>query len=188
MENLLEKLKEKGNEVLLINDFINKADLELDGWNYEVGENFRQKIHELTNDLDEFSEWNDAAESNNDDEVVFKSMIEKTIIFHTEQLESLSQTVGLRLEAFAEKKKNLGNDEFKKGRFPAALELYDEAIDCDPTNAILYTNKALVYMKMGDWMQALSDAEHAVTLDMDMLKGHIIVIKCQVTNYSFLPL
>jgi tetratricopeptide (TPR) repeat protein len=82
----------------------------------------------------------------------------------------------------AEKKKNLGNEQFKLGKFPAALALYEEAISYDPSNAVFYTNRALVLQKMDKWVDALADAEFAVSLDCEMLKGHVILIKCQVCS------
>ena len=45
---------------------------------------------------------------------------------------------------------------------------------------ICHSCRALVYQKLDRWTEALSDAECAVSLDADMLKGHIILIKCQI--------
>lgn len=40
--------------------------------------------------------------------------------------------------------KNQGNDFFKQKDFDKAIEYYTKAIEADPTNAILYSNRAQV--------------------------------------------
>ena len=56
------------------------------------------------------------------------------------------------ISAKAEEKKRLGNDEHKKGNYPAAVRLYTEAIgmiiltnylDFNPNEPSYYTNRAL---------------------------------------------
>jgi tetratricopeptide (TPR) repeat protein len=88
--------------------------------------------------------------------------------------------MSIRKRYFAEIQKFLGNIEFKEGRYPTALSYYDKAIDIDASNAIYYTNRALVFQKTNDYSKAIDDADIALGLDIDMLKAHVILIKCQV--------
>ena len=185
MESLLsvvEKLKSVDSDIVVLEDRLDGLDLETAGWSITDVQECDGKILELVSAVDEFTEWNDSITTNNDEEQVMKKEVESRTDSFSARLEELTHDLSARRAAVAEKKKNLGNEEFKRGRFPAALALYEEAIGYDPTNAVFYTNRALVFQKIDRWTEALSDAEHAVSLDADMLKGHIILIKCLVSN------
>ncbi|KAH8153246.1 uncharacterized protein LAJ45_02833 [Morchella importuna] len=68
-----------------------------------------------------------------------------------------------------EKKKELGNEAFKKNDLNAAKELYSEALAVDPdnkgTNSKLYGNRALTHSKLGMWKEAIADCDDALKLD-----------------------
>jgi len=72
----------------------------------------------------------------------------------------------------AEKYKEQGNDEFKKGNFDKAIEFYTYATEMDPRNHVFFTNRALCYEKMKKYDKALRDAEKSVQLNKDWEKGH----------------
>jgi len=76
------------------------------------------------------------------------------------------------MTAQAEKYKEQGNDEFKKGNFDKAIEYYTYATEMDPRNHVFFTNRALCYEKMKKYDKALRDAEKSVALNKDWEKGH----------------
>lgn len=74
-----------------------------------------------------------------------------------------------------EKKKEAGNEAFKKGDYKIARELYSEALAVDPsnkgTNAKLYQNRAVANTKLQHWEEALSDSDEAIKLDPTYTKA-----------------
>ena len=83
--------------------------------------------------------------------------------------------------------KNEGNGHFVKGEYEEAIKAYTAGIEVDPTNHLLFANRAasLYYMKQYD--QALTDIEKAIELDKDYSKvGHhpLLLPQCftQKTN------
>ncbi|ETV95660.1 hypothetical protein H310_11079 [Aphanomyces invadans] len=77
------------------------------------------------------------------------------------------QDVGKGLEA-----KNLGNDYFKAGNFPKAVEAYSEAIKRDPTNAVYYANRAAALTKLTSFPDAKADCEKALSIDPTYVKAY----------------
>lgn len=61
--------------------------------------------------------------------------------------------------------KDKGNTAFGQGNWAESVTAYTEGISFDPSNAILYSNRAACYLKMGKYEMALKDAERAVALD-----------------------
>ena len=141
---------------------------------------YRDKLLQLASFVDKVAEWMSSVQPTNDVELNLRDGISLTAESYSNRLEEVRIDLVIKRTSLAERKKNLGNEEFKKGKFPAALVLYEQAIGFDPLNAIYYTNRALVYQKMDMWREALADAECAVSLDSEILKGHIILIKCQI--------
>lgn len=68
--------------------------------------------------------------------------------------------------------KDQGNDEFKKGEFKKAAVLYTKAIEQDPTNAVLYSNRSAAFLKLFKVTKALKDAQECITLKPDWDKGY----------------
>lgn len=68
-----------------------------------------------------------------------------------------------------------GNQALSNGKVDEALELFTRAIDLGGSDAaaraILYSNRAACQMKLGDFSQALADAETCIRLDSDYPKG-----------------
>ena len=172
-----------GNDVRSLEEVVTKLDLEVDGWTVEAVRGCEESIASIEAALEEHTELNDSLEIGSFEEITLKKDAESFIFTYSNRVAELSDEIDCRRITQAENKKISGNDEFKKGNFAAALEMYKNAIDYDPSNAVYYTNRALVLQKMDDWIGALSDAEYAVSLDAGMLKGHIILIKCQVSHF-----
>lgn len=68
--------------------------------------------------------------------------------------------------------KNEGNDFFKAGDFPKAVERYSEAIKRDPSNAVYYANRAAAYTKLTSFVEAKRDCEKALELDPKYVKAY----------------
>lgn len=72
----------------------------------------------------------------------------------------------------ATRKKNEGNEYFKVGDYPRAVASYSEAIDLQPTNAVLYSNRSAAYAGMSKWTEAAEDGKRCVELDPTFVKGY----------------
>ena len=91
-----------------------------------------------------------------------------------------SNASGLDVDDLVEKLEKLkldGNKSFKEGRYKEALDAYSSAIDlaqkCNNTfNPLLLTNRATVYIKLGQYDDALKDANDYITRRPDCWKGY----------------
>ncbi|RVD82980.1 uncharacterized protein DFL_007385 [Arthrobotrys flagrans] len=74
-----------------------------------------------------------------------------------------------------DKKKEMGNEAFKKGDFENARILYSEALGVDPenkgTNAKIYQNRAMTLAKLKCYDDAISDCNAALKLDPTYTKA-----------------
>mmetsp|Transcript_21462 Transcript_21462/g.53555 ORF Transcript_21462/g.53555 Transcript_21462/m.53555 type:complete len:470 (+) Transcript_21462:22-1431(+) len=75
-------------------------------------------------------------------------------------------------EAKATAFKEEGNDAFKVGRYADAVRFYTQAIELDPTNSVLYSNRSGALAASNLFEQALADADRCVSLRADWAKGH----------------
>jgi len=71
----------------------------------------------------------------------------------------------------AEKARQEGNELFKAGKYPDAIDKYTDAMKRDPTSATPYSNRAACYQKLMEWQLALKDAETCVSMDPKFAKG-----------------
>jgi hypothetical protein len=61
--------------------------------------------------------------------------------------------------------KDEGNKEFTSGNYERAAELFGKAIELDPQNHVLYSNRAGAYTSLKRFSEALADAEKTVELN-----------------------
>lgn len=61
--------------------------------------------------------------------------------------------------------KDLGNKAFANRQFKKAAKIYRDAIKLDPANPVLYSNRALCFVKLEDWDRALRDCIQGLSLD-----------------------
>jgi Flp pilus assembly protein TadD len=71
--------------------------------------------------------------------------------------------------AFLEKVRQ-SNAACQNGDFERAVALYTEAIQLDPANHILYSNRSAAHIKMGQFAKALQDAVKAKELNPEWPK------------------
>merc|ERR1719461_1795173 len=64
-----------------------------------------------------------------------------------------------------------GNNLFKVGEYEKAIEQYSLAIEIDPKNERLYSNRAAAYISLENWKAAIHDAETAIELNPDFAKA-----------------
>ncbi|KAJ8603384.1 hypothetical protein CTAYLR_004289 [Chrysophaeum taylorii] len=72
-----------------------------------------------------------------------------------------------------EEKRGEGNAAFGRRQFKGAMEAYSEAIELDPYDATLYSNRAACYLELGRFKEALEDAEESTKVDPGFAKGYL---------------
>ncbi|XP_055381856.1 serine/threonine-protein phosphatase 5-like [Condylostylus longicornis] len=65
-----------------------------------------------------------------------------------------------------------GNNHFKAGNYLAALESYTKAINLNPKDCTLYSNRSLVHLKMKNYYYSNKDADMAIELNKTWPKAH----------------
>lgn len=68
--------------------------------------------------------------------------------------------------------KNKGNEAFQKGNFLEAINHFSKAIELDPNNHILYSNRSASYASLGKYEDALNDANKCVQIKPEWAKGY----------------
>ncbi|XP_038690157.1 TPR repeat-containing thioredoxin TTL1-like [Tripterygium wilfordii] len=64
-----------------------------------------------------------------------------------------------------------GNDLFKSDRFTEACSAYGEGIRLDPSNSVLYCNRAACSFKLGLWEQSIEDCNQALCIQPNYKKA-----------------
>lgn len=72
----------------------------------------------------------------------------------------------------AEELKNLGNEAFSKSKFEDAVDLYTQAIQLDPDNHLLYTNRSAALIGLKKFERAIDDADFAMSLSPTFTKAY----------------
>ncbi|GAA5974076.1 hypothetical protein JCM21900_003383 [Sporobolomyces salmonicolor] len=75
--------------------------------------------------------------------------------------------------AKADEAREEGNKAFKAGDFATAVQHYTESIKRNPADARGYTNRAAAYTKLLALPEALRDADKAIEVQPDFVKGYI---------------
>ncbi|RKO90553.1 hypothetical protein BDK51DRAFT_17541, partial [Blyttiomyces helicus] len=68
--------------------------------------------------------------------------------------------------------KTQGNAAFSSGDFKTAIELFSKAIELDPSNHVLYSNRSASYASLKEYQKAADDAEKTVQIKPDWAKGY----------------
>lgn len=64
-----------------------------------------------------------------------------------------------------------GNKLFAEKKFAESIEKFTQAIEIDPSNHVLYSNRSGAYASLKDWKNALEDANKVVEIKPDWSKG-----------------
>lgn len=64
-----------------------------------------------------------------------------------------------------------GNKLFAEKKFEESIEKFSQAIELDPSNHVLYSNRSGAYASLKDWTKALEDASKTTELKPDWAKG-----------------
>ncbi|KAF8024158.1 hypothetical protein BT93_F1373 [Corymbia citriodora subsp. variegata] len=64
-----------------------------------------------------------------------------------------------------------GNDLFKSERFTEACMAYGDGLRLDPTNSVLYCNRAACWFKLGKWEQSVEDCNQALRIQPNYTKA-----------------
>ncbi|KAK6940142.1 hypothetical protein RJ641_029673 [Dillenia turbinata] len=75
-------------------------------------------------------------------------------------------------EMNAEVLKEMGNEEYKQGRFEEALSLYNQAIAIDPSKASYKSNKSAALTGLGRSMEAVFECREAVLIEPSYQRAH----------------
>ncbi|KAF0983662.1 hypothetical protein FDP41_007577 [Naegleria fowleri] len=73
----------------------------------------------------------------------------------------------------AEDFKEEGNKRYKKGSYKKAAECYSKAIELDPSQAPIYTNRAACYLQLQQYKKVIEDALKAQQLDSKFAKAYL---------------
>lgn len=72
----------------------------------------------------------------------------------------------------AEQHRLKGNELYGQGKFPDAIQEYDEAVRRNPKDAKLYANRATALMKLMEYPNALRDIDKCLELDPTYVKAY----------------
>ncbi|KAG9448146.1 hypothetical protein H6P81_014274 [Aristolochia fimbriata] len=75
-------------------------------------------------------------------------------------------------EERAEEFKILANEAFKAHKFSQAIDLYTQAIELNPHNAVYWANRAIAHTKLEEYGSALQDASKAIEVEPRYSKGY----------------
>lgn len=64
-----------------------------------------------------------------------------------------------------------GNDLFKSERFTEACSAYGEGLRLDPSNSVLYCNRAACWFKLGQWEKSIEDSNQALRIQPNYTKA-----------------
>lgn len=67
--------------------------------------------------------------------------------------------------------KEEGNRLFRENDLLGAIECFSKAIKLDPTNSVIFSNRAFTYIKLEKYSEAVEDANAALALNPHMLKA-----------------
>lgn len=71
-----------------------------------------------------------------------------------------------------EEHRQKGNDFFREGKYPDAVQEYTESLKRNPTDHRVYSNRAACYTKLTAFMEAQKDADKCIELEPTFTKGY----------------
>ncbi len=151
---------------------MNIPDFDLD--NQEV-EDFETKIDEVYEVLEELQSKDEAVVR--EAEIKVDAFLAKTKAEKDPVVAENKNVINRSPEETAVKKaddlKVLGNDAFRSGDYPKAIELYTSSIMQRDDNHVLFTNRAQARMKIQKYHDASMDCKQAIKLKPTSIKAHV---------------
>ena len=95
-----------------------------------------------------------------------------TLFFDTSSRDALLYNAKMSAAEIAEAAKAAGNAAFKAANFDEAIAEFTKAVEADPTNHVLYSNRSGAHAAKADFKAALLDANKCIDLKADWAKGH----------------
>lgn len=82
--------------------------------------------------------------------------------------------------------KEEGNKLFMKRNYKEAIEMYSKAIDKCPNISTYYTNRALCYLKLTQWIPTIEDCRKAIDLDPHSVKAFFYMgqAMCETNHFD----
>eukprot|EP01080_Neovahlkampfia_damariscottae_P000567 gene567-8077_t len=71
-----------------------------------------------------------------------------------------------------EENKQKGNEAFKQKNFVLAIDYYTKAIELDPNNHVLYSNRSASFFGLKKYSESIQDAKKCIELKRDFVKGY----------------
>jgi tetratricopeptide (TPR) repeat protein len=108
------------------------------------------------------------------DDVIFGSKEKKKDVPLTPELQSL--VAELNSDSTAEEYKSVGNKCFAAKNFSVAIRMYTQALERDPNNEVLLSNRSASYVQsplLAGPSLALKDAEKAISIKPTWFKAHL---------------
>ena len=69
--------------------------------------------------------------------------------------------------------KEKGIQAFQQQNYNKAIEFFTKAIEIDPKNPTLFSNRAASYIELDDFQNAIKDSEMCISVDPNFIKGYI---------------
>ncbi|CAK62208.1 unnamed protein product (macronuclear) [Paramecium tetraurelia] len=120
-----------------------------------------------------------------------KSLVEDHVQSVKDELKKL-QKLQKDLEAqnyinpqLGEEANTKGGDAFKAGKFPDAIQFYNDAVKRNPKEPKYYCNRATAYMKLMEFPNAVSDLEKCLSLDPKYVKAYVKKANCHFVMKEF---
>ena len=86
----------------------------------------------------------------------------------------------------AEELKQKGNELYKQQKYHEAIEQYSKGLEVSKDDPIILSNRSATYWKLGDYKNALSDAQHCIQVKPSWVKGYLrktVALNC-LKNYQ----
>eukprot|EP00485_Elphidium_margaritaceum_P013240 CAMPEP_0202686816 /NCGR_PEP_ID=MMETSP1385-20130828/2578_1 /ASSEMBLY_ACC=CAM_ASM_000861 /TAXON_ID=933848 /ORGANISM="Elphidium margaritaceum" /LENGTH=419 /DNA_ID=CAMNT_0049341475 /DNA_START=35 /DNA_END=1294 /DNA_ORIENTATION=+ len=143
---------------------------------FQTQQQIRQNASELSDYLSDLQSWGKQMQHkekkpNTDTSDVSKAAASKQQ--HLPPIRNSSQAKAQlqRNQELAAKYQSEGNEQFKAGKYASAIASYTKGIECLPSNAVLFSNRAMAKLKVNDYEGAEIDCDASIELDATLTKA-----------------
>lgn len=97
-----------------------------------------------------------------------------------EKQKRIAEEIAYQDPELSRQEREKGNQLFKEGKFPEAVQCYKEAIKRNPQDPAAYGNLAAAYMKLGEYPYAIKNCDEALKRDPSFMKAYMRKAQCQM--------